>query len=93
MKLHARDAAALHYGGERLAVFGDGGGVGGHGRDVAVRVVDLCARRDAGDDGIVAHERQAVPADVRDLDAEGPAKAGRLVLSCGESVVVRGVRL
>ena len=44
MELHARDAAALHHGGERLAVLGDGDGVGGHRRDVAVRVVDLRAR-------------------------------------------------
>ena len=77
VKLHAGDLAALHDRGERLAVFGGRDGVGGDGRDVAVREVHLRAgatrrRRSTPRCRIV----EAVPADVRHLDAACPS-AGR----------------
>ena len=78
MELHAGDVAALHDGGERLAVLGDGDGVAGHRRDVAVREVDLRAvgarrRRSTSS----RCERQAVPADVRNLDRSGCGRRDR----------------
>ena len=48
MELHAHDVAALHRGGERLDVFGDGSSVRSDRRLVGMREVDILAGRDSG---------------------------------------------
>src|SRR5438105_14516130 len=70
MELHAGDVPSLHDRRERLAVLGDRRGVAGDRRDVAVREVHLRPRLDAFEDrSLDALDREAVPADVRNLDA------------------------